>query len=183
MIYDIWSWSYMFIIYCYVYIYILICFWYRYNINIDMYIYIYIHTMPDHTRPYSTVYNTYRHRYSTIHRWLFFAISPSEKRLCHSSPPVGNARRAKAKGGHMLIIGDSAKCSWDAAMLLAGYFRMWPSEMKLGLKLTEPGYILEDLLWFSGIIMGFHGFVSFDFMGFHGIYDVTLGYWKGSSWG
>lgn len=36
-----------------------------------------------------------------------------------------------AKGGHMLIIGDSAKCSWDAAMLLAGYFRMWPSEMSI----------------------------------------------------
>jgi hypothetical protein len=51
----------------------------------------------------------------------------------------------------MLIIGDSAKCSWDAAMLLAGYFRMWPSEMKLGLKLTEPGYILEDLLGFPMI--------------------------------
>ena len=54
----------------------------------------------------------------------------------------------------MLIIGDSAKCSWDAAMLLAGYFRMWPSEMKLGLKLTEPGYILADLRGFTMIYSG-----------------------------
>ena len=49
----------------------------------------------------------------------------------------------------MLIIGDSEKCSWDAAMLLAGYFRMWPSEMKLGRKLTEPwGYdmIQSDII-------------------------------------
>eukprot|EP00435_Cladocopium_sp_Y103_P015782 s551_g3.t2 len=35
-----------------------------------------------------------------------------------------------AKGGHMLIIGDEAS-SWDAAMLLAGYFRMWPCEMSM----------------------------------------------------
>eukprot|EP00434_Breviolum_minutum_P012494 symbB.v1.2.011007.t1/scaffold687.1/size172701/13 len=36
-----------------------------------------------------------------------------------------------AKGGQMVIIAHELKYAWDAAMLLAGYFRMWPSEMTI----------------------------------------------------
>ena len=37
----------------------------------------------------------------------------------------------------MVIIAHELKYAWDAAMLLAGYFRMWPSEMMLGVNLRK----------------------------------------------
>ena len=32
--------------------------------------------------------------------------------------------------GQMVVYGEDLASSWDAAMLLAGYFRIWPTEMR-----------------------------------------------------
>ncbi|CAK9004276.1 Parkin coregulated gene protein-like [Durusdinium trenchii] len=39
--------------------------------------------------------------------------------------------RLNAKSGNMIIYAEEDESSWDAALLLAGYFRIWPTAMNL----------------------------------------------------
>ena len=40
----------------------------------------------------------------------------------------------KAKGGNMIVYGEDEESSLDAALLLAGFFRIWPTEMSLAIQ-------------------------------------------------
>ena len=81
---------------------------------------------------------------------------------------------SEAKGGQMVVISWEQKSSWDAAMLLAGYFRMWPSEMWRGSSTGRSNQAMDG----SGIPtytnqQGVHEHLdSFDFGSTH-VYSIT----------
>lgn len=49
----------------------------------------------------------------------------------YSHPGNGNIFSSEAKSGNMIIYAEEDESSWDAALLLAGYFRIWPTAMNL----------------------------------------------------
>ena len=82
-------------------------------------------------------------------------LSPGSEHLALATPSCwvqakweSNLQRAdQARGDKMMVYGsgDDLKSAWDSAMLLAGYFRIWPTAMPLGARLGKSWFGL----WFT----------------------------------